>query len=59
MNDSPMQAICFNANDHVIEFNELRRTFTLEELGAIYVYGEPWYMMSRGTVIKGAICSTI
>ena len=53
MNDSPMQAICFNANDHVIEFNELHDVLhSGRELGAIYVYGEPWYMMSRGTVIR-------
>lgn len=54
MNDSPMQAIYFNANDHVIEFNEMHDVLhTGKELGAIYVYGEPWYMMSRGTVIRG------
>ncbi|MCK9266979.1 hypothetical protein M0P98_08970, partial [bacterium] len=54
INDSPMQAICFNANDHIIEFNEMHDVLhTGKELGAIYVYGEPWYMMSRGTVIRG------
>ena len=53
IHDSPMQGIYFNANDHVIEFNELHDVVHEgRELGAIYIYGEPWYLMSRGTVIR-------
>jgi len=53
INDSPMPAIEFNHNDHVIEFNEFHDVLhTGREMGAIYVYGEPWYMMSRGTVMR-------
>ena len=53
IHDAPMQGIYFNANDHVIEFNELHDVVHEgRELGAIYIYGEPWYLMSRGTVIR-------
>ena len=53
IHDAPMQGIYFNANDHVIEFNELHDVvYEGRELGAIYIYGEPWYLMSRGTVIR-------
>ena len=53
IHDSPLQGIYFNANDHVIEFNELHDVVHEgRELGAIYIYGEPWYLMSRGTVIR-------
>ena len=53
IHDTPMQAILFDANDHVIEFNELHDVvYEGRELGAMYIYGEPWYLMSRGTVIR-------
>jgi len=53
IHDAPMQGIYFNANDHVIEYNELHDVVHEgRELGAIYIYGEPWYLMSRGTVIR-------
>ncbi|MCK9266265.1 tetratricopeptide repeat protein [bacterium] len=53
INDTPMQAILFDANDHIIEFNELHDVvYEGRELGAMYIYGEPWYLMSRGTVIR-------
>jgi len=53
IHDTPLQAIYFNANDHVIEFNELHDVcHEGRELGAVYIYGEPWYLMSRGNVIR-------
>ncbi|HNS31471.1 MAG TPA: right-handed parallel beta-helix repeat-containing protein [bacterium] len=53
IHDTPMQAILFDENDHVIEFNELHDVvYEGRELGAMYIYGEPWYLMSRGTVIR-------
>ncbi|MCK9265523.1 right-handed parallel beta-helix repeat-containing protein [bacterium] len=53
IHDSPMQGIYFNANDHIVEFNEMHDVvYEGRELGSIYIYGEPWYLMSRGTVIR-------
>ena len=53
INEGPMQAIYFNANDHVVEFNEIHDVpYEGREIGAMYIYGEPWYLMSRGTVIR-------
>jgi len=53
MHDSPHQMIYFNANDHVIEYNELHDgPHEGREIGAMYIYGEPWYLMSRGTVTR-------
>ncbi|MCK9266339.1 right-handed parallel beta-helix repeat-containing protein [bacterium] len=53
IHDSPHQMIYFNANDHIIEFNELHDgPYEGREIGAMYIYGEPWYLMSRGTVTR-------
>jgi len=53
IHDAPSIAITFNANDHIIEFNELHDApYKGREIGAMYIYGEPWYLMSRGTVIR-------
>ena len=53
IHDSPHQMIYFNANDHVVEYNELHDgPYEGREIGAMYIYGEPWYLMSRGTVIR-------
>ncbi|HNS31529.1 MAG TPA: right-handed parallel beta-helix repeat-containing protein [bacterium] len=53
IHDSPHQLIYFNANDHIIEFNEIHDgPHEGREIGAMYIYGEPWYLMSRGTVIR-------
>jgi len=53
VHDSPSIGIVFNANDHVIEYNELHDLPTEgREIGAMYIYGEPWYLMSRGTLIR-------
>ncbi len=53
INDGPLQALYFNANDHIIEFNELHDTpHEGREIGAVYVYGSPWALMNRGTVIR-------
>ncbi|MCK9266084.1 right-handed parallel beta-helix repeat-containing protein [bacterium] len=51
--DAPHQLIYFNANDHIIEFNELHDgPHEGREIGAMYIYGEPWYFMSRGIIIR-------
>jgi len=53
IHDAPHQLIYFNANDHVIEFNELYDgPYEGGEIGTMYIYGEPWYLMNRGTVIR-------
>lgn len=53
ISEGPMQAIYLNANDNIIEFNELYDApYEGREIGAIYIYGEPWYMMSRGNIIR-------
>ena len=53
MHDSPMQAIVFNDNDHIIEFNDMHDVVHEgRELGAIYIYGVSWALMNRGTVIR-------
>ncbi|HNS32268.1 MAG TPA: tetratricopeptide repeat protein [bacterium] len=53
IHDTPHQLIYFNANDHIIEYNELHDgPHEGREIGAMYIYGEPWYLMSRGTVIR-------
>ena len=53
IHDSPHQMVYFNANDHIIEFNEIHDgPHEGLEIGALYIYGEPWYLMSRGTVIR-------
>ncbi len=53
ISEGPMQAIYLNANDNVIEYNELYDApYEGREIGAIYIYGEPWYLMSRGNVIR-------
>jgi tetratricopeptide (TPR) repeat protein len=52
-NDTPMQAIHFIANDHIIEFNELHDiVYEGRELGAMYVYSNNWAMMNRGNIIR-------
>jgi len=53
VHDSPSIGIVFNANDHIMEYNELHDLPTEgREIGAMYIYGEPWYLMSRGNVIR-------
>ena len=53
MHDSPHQVVYFNANDHVIEYNELHDApHEGREIGAMYIYGSPWALMNRGTVIR-------
>jgi len=53
IHDSPMQAIYLNANDNIIEFNEIHDVpYEGREIGSVYMYGEPWYLMSRGDVIR-------
>ena len=50
---SPMQAIHFNANDNIIEFNELYDSpYEGREIGCMYVYGESWSLMNRGNIIR-------
>ena len=50
---SPMQAIHFNANDNLIEGNELYDSpYEGREIGCLYVYGESWSLMNRGIVIR-------
>lgn len=55
IHDSPLQAIHFNANDHVMEFNEIHDVVHEgRELGALYIYGAgyKWIFLNRGHVIK-------
>ena len=53
IHDSPHQGIRFNANDHIIEYNEIHDLpHEAREIGAIYTYGEPWYLMNRGSVVR-------
>ncbi len=53
IHDAPHQLIYFDANEHVVEYNELHDApHEGREIGAMYIYGEPWYLMSRGTVIR-------
>ncbi|HNS32476.1 MAG TPA: right-handed parallel beta-helix repeat-containing protein [bacterium] len=50
---SPMQAIHFNANDNIIEFNELYDSpYEGREIGCMYVYGESYSLMNRGNIIR-------
>jgi|GEM_PF-187905 len=53
IHDGPHMAIRFESNDHIIEYNELYDAPSeSREIGAINIYGEPWYLMNRGTVIR-------
>ncbi len=55
IHDSPLQAIHFNANDHVMEFNEIHDVVHEgRELGALYIYGAgyKWVFLNRGHVIR-------
>ncbi len=53
IHDSPMQGICFDENDHIIEFNEIHDVVHEgREISAIYIYGESTALMNRGTVIR-------
>ena len=51
--DSPSIAIKFDANDHIIGFNEIHDAPSEgREIGIMYTYGEPWYLMNRGNLIR-------
>jgi len=53
IHDGPLQMLYFNANDHVIEYNELHDgPHEGREIGAVYIYGADWFLMNRGTVIR-------
>jgi len=55
IHDSPMQGIYLNANDHIVEFNEIHDVVHEgRELGALYMYGATghWRFLSRGMVIR-------
>ena len=53
ISDSPHQAIMHNYNNNIIEFNEIYDVVhEAADAGAIYIYGEPRYMLSRGTVTR-------
>ena len=53
ISDSVHKAIHFDYNDHVIEFNEIYDVVhEARDAGAIYVYGEPRFLMNRGNVLR-------
>ena len=53
MYDSPSIAVKFDANDHILEYNEIHDAPTEgREIGIMYTYGEPWYLMNRGNLIR-------
>ena len=53
ISDSPHQALFFDYNDHVIEFNEIYDVVhEAKDAGAIYLYGEPRYLMNRGNILR-------
>ncbi len=53
VSEGPHMMLRFEGNDHLIEYNELHDgPYESRETGAVNIYGEPWYLMSRGTVIK-------
>ncbi len=51
VNDTPLIAITFTGNDHIIEFNEIHDVLSEgKELGSIYLQKFP--LLNRGTVIR-------
>ena len=53
ISDSPHQAVRFDYNDHVIEFNEIYDVVhEARDAGAVYLYGEPRYLLNRGNILR-------
>ncbi len=53
ISDSPHQAISMDRNNHVIEYNEIYDVVhEAKDAGAIYLYGEPRYLLNRGIVLR-------
>jgi len=53
ISDSSHQAIMFDFNNHVIEFNEIYDVVhEAKDAGVMYIYGEPKYLINRGSVIR-------
>ncbi|HNS32511.1 MAG TPA: right-handed parallel beta-helix repeat-containing protein, partial [bacterium] len=53
ISDSSHQAIMFDRNNHVIEFNEIYDVVhEAKDAGVMYIYGEPKALVNRGHVIR-------
>ncbi|HNS32510.1 MAG TPA: right-handed parallel beta-helix repeat-containing protein [bacterium] len=53
ISDSSHNAIYLDFNNHVIEYNEIYDVVSeARDAGAIYIYGEPKYLVNRGNIFR-------